>query len=296
MKELVIISGKGGTGKTSVTASFAALAHNPVLADCDVDAADLHLVLEPRVQRRESFSGGFGARIDPERCTACGKCKNLCRFDAIHAVMSKDGRYVRTFEIDPYACEGCGVCSRFCTSDAVEFGPVATGEWCVSETRYGPMVHARLNVASQNSGKLVAVVRREARALAESQQRDLVVIDGPPGVGCPVIASITGASHVLAVTEPSVAGEHDLERVLQLAAHFRIPASIVVNKWDLNPEMTERIERRALEKGANAIGRIRYDRTVTEAQRAGVSVVAYDRGDAAEDIRKAWGELCGKLS
>ena len=190
-KELVVISGKGGTGKTSIVASFAALAEKTVLADCDVDAADLHLVLDPKIVRRMSFSGGKRARIKPGHCTACGKCEELCRFDAIHFDGPGNGRVEKTFRIDPIACEGCGVCAWFCAEDAIEFAPVINGEWYVSDTRHGPMVHAKLGIAEENSGKLVSTVRKEAGAIAEQRGLDLVLI----------------------VTEPTLSGLHDLGRV-----------------------------------------------------------------------------------
>lgn len=291
MKELVIISGKGGTGKTSVTASFAVLAEKAVLADCDVDAADLHLVLKPDVRERHDFRSGHEAVIREADCTGCGVCLDLCRFDAVRRHDTEAGaRCV----IDPVACEGCGLCVRFCPEQAIDFPERLCGEWMVSDTRCGPMVHARLGVAAENSGKLVATVRQEARRIAEEQGRKLVIVDGPPGIGCPVIASLSGAAQVLVVTEPTVSGEHDLARVLKLAAHFGIPASICVNKWDLNPEMTERIEKQAQTLGATVAGRIRYDRAVTQAQIQERAVVEID-APCAEDIRALWtglGLLC----
>ncbi|MDX9710821.1 MAG: ATP-binding protein [Trichloromonas sp.] len=284
MKELVIISGKGGTGKTSVTASFAVLAEKAVLADCDVDAADLHLVLKPDVRERHDFRSGHEAVIRAADCTGCGVCLDLCRFDAVRRHDTEAGsRCV----IDPVACEGCGVCVRFCPTQAIDFPERLCGEWMVSDTRCGPMVHARLGVAAENSGKLVATVRQEARRIAEEQGRNLVIVDGPPGIGCPVIASLSGAAQVLVVTEPTVSGEHDLARVLKLAAHFGIPAAICVNKWDLNPEMTERIEKQARTLGATVAGRIRYDRAVTQAQIKERAVVETD-APCAEDIRTLW--------
>ena len=287
MKELVIISGKGGTGKTSVTASFAVLAEKAVLADCDVDAADLHLVLKPDVRERHDFRSGHEAVIREADCTGCGVCLDLCRFDAVRTHETEAGaRCV----VDPVACEGCGVCVRFCPEQAIDFPERLCGEWMVSDTRCGPMVHARLGVAAENSGKLVATVRQEARRIAEEQGRNLVIVDGPPGIGCPVIASLSGAAQVLVVTEPTVSGEHDLARVLKLAAHFGIPASICVNKWDLNPEMTERIEKQARTVGANVAGRIRYDRAVTQAQIQERAVVEID-APCAEDIRALWAGL-----
>ncbi len=288
MKELVIISGKGGTGKTSVTASFAVLADRPVVADCDVDAADLHLVLSPRIIERHEFRGGHEAVIRREDCIGCGACLADCRFDAVRKNEKDAGN--ATFVIDPVACEGCGVCVRFCPENAIDFPERRCGEWMISETRCGPMVHARLGVAAENSGKLVSTVRREARRIAEEDHRSLVIVDGPPGIGCPVIASVTGATLVLAVTEPTVSGEHDLERVLSLTRHFNISTAICVNKWDLNPEMTERIEDKARRAGARVVGRIRYDRAVTLAQMRERAVVETE-APCVEDIRHIWNRL-----
>ena len=289
MKELVIISGKGGTGKTSVVASFAALAERPVLADCDVDAADLHLVLAPTVRHEEDFSGGKQARILPERCTGCGTCVELCRFDAIGKSPAGD------YEVDPVACEGCGVCAWFCPEKAIEFGPVINGRWFVSGTRFGPMVHARLGVAEENSGKLVTLVRNQARQIAEEGGHPYLVADGAPGIGCPVIASIAGADLVLIVTEPTVAGVHDLERVADLTKHFGIRTAVCVNKADLNRETTERILGRAGERGLEPAGRIRYDRAVTAAQVERKSVVEFTDGPVAGDIRRVWSSVVALL-
>ncbi|RPI50479.1 MAG: 4Fe-4S dicluster domain-containing protein [Chloroflexi bacterium] len=289
MKELVIISGKGGTGKTSLTASFAVLADRPVIADCDVDAADLHLVLSPRTKQRCDFYSGHEAVIRQDDCSGCGACLELCRFGAVKMNGRSAGR--AAFTIDPTSCEGCAVCVRFCPEQAIDFPVRYCGEWMISETRCGPMVHARLGVAAENSGKLVSVVRREARRIAEEENRSLVIVDGPPGIGCPVIASVTGASLVLVVTEPTVSGEHDLERVLSLARHFGMPAAVCVNKWDLNTGMTEQIENKARQSGARVAGRIRYDRAVTLAQMQERAVVELDACPAAADIRGLWESL-----
>jgi MinD superfamily P-loop ATPase len=286
MRELVVISGKGGTGKTSVTASFAVLADQPVIADCDVDAADLHLILSPRIQERHEFRSGHEAIIREEECIGCGTCLAHCRFGAVG--MNGKGAADATFFIDPVACEGCGVCVRFCPEHAIEFPERLCGEWMISETRCGPMVHARLGVAAENSGKLVSIVRREARRIAEEEHRSLVIVDGPPGIGCPVIASVTGATLALVVTEPTVSGEHDLERVLSLTRHFNMPAAVCVNKWDLNPEMTERIEEKARQSGARIAGRICYDRAVTLAQLQEQAVVEYQAAGCAQEIRNIW--------
>jgi len=288
MRELVVISGKGGTGKTSILASFAVLAGQAVLADCDVDAADLHLVLTPTVRRREVFRSGNEAVIRPELCRGCGKCAELCRFAAVlRDFEDPRGDGSSRYRVDATACEGCGVCVRHCPHGAIEFPERVCGEWFVSGTRCGPLVHARLHPAAENSGKLVAAVRQEARRLAESEGFDRVLVDGPPGIGCPVISSVTGASAVLAVSEPTVSGEHDLSRVLELCRHFDIPAAVCVNKWDLNPQMTRRIEGKAAAGGAGVLGRIPYDRAVTAAQLEARAVVELG-GPAAAAIRAVW--------
>lgn len=288
MKEIVVISGKGGTGKTSLSASFAVLADRPVIADCDVDAADLHLVLSPRIKERHDFRSGHEAVIQQTHCTGCGTCLTHCRFNAVKMNGGTDG--VATFSIDPVACEGCGVCVRFCPEKAIDFPECLCGEWMVSDTRCGPMVHARLGAAAENSGKLVSTVRREARRIAKEEHRSLIIVDGPPGIGCPVIASVTGATLVLVVTEPTVSGQHDMGRVLSLARHFKMPAAVCVNKWDLNPEMTQSIEDEACRLGARIAGRIRYDRAVTLAQMQGRAVVETE-APCVEEIRHIWNQL-----
>ncbi len=293
MKELVVISGKGGTGKTSLTASLAALEGRQVLADCDVDAADLHLVLEPRIGERREFRSGHQAVIRQNECLHCGECRTLCRFEAV--IEDFAGTDEPRYRIDPASCEGCGVCVRFCSAGAIDFPERICGEWYTSETRFGPMVHARLGIGAENSGRLVTTVRKEARRVAEERGIDRILVDGPPGIGCPVIASITGATLVLAVIEPSLTGRHDLDRVLDLTRHFHLPAAVCVNKWDVNPELTERIEAEAVARGAQCTGRIRYDRAVTAAQLTGRSVVEMEGSPSAEDIRSVWIELRGMM-
>ncbi|MHB9030159.1 MAG: ATP-binding protein [Candidatus Latescibacterota bacterium] len=295
MKELVVISGKGGTGKTSVVASFAALAGRVALADCDVDAANLHLVLRPDVRRREPFSGGSSARIKPGYCVACGKCEEVCRFDAIYFDGRGNGSVPKTFRVDPIACEGCGVCAWFCAEKAIEFIPADNGQWFISTTRFGPMVHAQLNVAEENSGKLVTLVRNTARKIAEKEGIDLIISDGSPGIGCPVIASVTNADLVLAVSEPTLSGRHDLERVILLAKHFDIPILAAVNKWDINEEMTRSIEELAMRYGVETAGRIRYDRAVTDAMVHETSVVEYTDAPVAKDIKMVWEKVMENL-
>lgn len=288
MKEFVVISGKGGTGKTSLALSFAVLANRPVIADCDVDAADLHLVLSPRINERHKFRSGRVAVIRQDDCTSCGACLTNCRFGSVKTNEKSAGE--TWFSVDPVSCEGCGVCVRFCPEKAIDFPERLCGEWMVSETRCGTMVHARLGVAAENSGKLVSTVRREARRIAEEQNRPTIIVDGPPGIGCPVIASVTGASLVFVVTEPTVSGEHDLERVLALTRHFGIPTSVCVNKWDINPVMTKLIEDNARKSGAQVAGRIQYDSAVTLAQMQGRAVVEIESA-AADNIRLIWKSL-----
>jgi len=288
MKELVVVSGKGGTGKTSFVASYAALAGNAVIVDCDVDAPDLHLVLAPSVQRRHRFVGGKVARIKAGHCKACGKCEELCRFDAIRFDGRGNGMVPRTFRVDPLACEGCGVCAWFCAEKAVILEPAIRGEWFESMTRFGPMIHAQLQAAAANSGKLVTTLREKARSMAGESGRPLVLVDGSPGIGCPVIASVTGASLVLIVTEATLSGEHDMERVAQLVRGFGIPVAVCVNRADLDFEMADRIEELARAKSATILPRVRFDRRVTEAQMQGRAVVEMGPGPAAEDIEAGW--------
>ncbi|MEA3466018.1 MAG: ATP-binding protein [Thermodesulfobacteriota bacterium] len=287
MKEIVIISGKGGTGKTSITAAFAALSTQAVFADCDVDAADMHLLLAPLSQQSYPFISGNIARIDAQNCTGCDTCNSLCRFDAV--------RPGSPYTIIPSSCEGCGVCVHFCPEKTIEFPPQRCGQWYQSETRFGSMVHAALDIGAENSGKLVSLVRQEARNLAEKHQRELILIDGPPGIGCPVIAATTGANAVLVITEPTCSGKHDLLRVLELTNHFDIPAYICVNKWDINPDMTEEIKTAAQEKGATFVGTIPYDEQITTAQIEGKTIVEWGDTIAANAIKKIWNSFCEQL-
>ena len=287
MKELVIISGKGGTGKTSLVAAFAALSQDMVLCDADVDAADLHLIMDPTVKESHGFTGGHKAIIDQGKCTQCGLCRELCRWEAI----SKD------FVVDSIECEGCGVCYYFCPEKAIDFPEKTCGEWFVSETRFGPMVHARLGIAEENSGKLVTLVRQEAKKLADEKGMDLIVTDGPPGVGCPVIASIGGSSAVLVVAEPTVSGQHDMERVVQLASHFRVPALLCVNKFDLNLRATEGMEDLAEAKGVKLMGRIPFDPVFTKAMVQGKSLIEFDGDSAsARAVKSVWASVREFLS
>ena len=282
MKELVVISGKGGTGKTCILAAFASLAEDKVLCDADVDAADLHLITDPKVQERYDFEAGHTAIIDLDKCSECGICRDLCRWDAI----SED------FRVNPIRCEGCGVCVYFCPEEAIDFPLNTCGEWFLSDTRFGPMVHARLGIAEENSGKLVTLVRQEAKKLSEQEDLDLILTDGPPGVGCPVIASIGGASAVLIVTEPTVSGKHDMVRVAQLAAHFKVPGMICVNKFDLNPAEARIIEDVAREKDLTVLKRIPFDPIFTKAMVQGKNVFEYNtNSEAGRVVKQIWGKI-----
>ncbi len=288
MKEIVVISGKGGTGKTSIVASFAALATNAVLADCDVDAADLHLVLQPDIEQTHDFTGGKLASVIATKCIGCGKCEEVCNFDAALLAGPANDVVAKTYLIDSIACEGCGVCTWFCPADAIEFKDAINGQWFISQTRFGPMVHARLGIAQQNCGKLVSVIRKQAARLAGEQHKDIIIVDGAPGIGCPVIASVTAADLVLIVTEPTASAEHDLNRVLELTRHFGIPTVVCINKYDLNPAMAGMIEKHAQHENTHMVGRINYDNVLTEAQVARKSVVEYADGHLKEQIVSLW--------
>jgi len=277
VKEITVISGKGGTGKTTILASLAALVKRAVLVDADVDAADLHLLLKPQVRRREPFVASQVAVIDPEKCDQCGICAEACRFEAI-----------RDLQVDPISCEGCGVCFHVCPRGAILMKEVQSGEWFISQTRCGPMVHAKLGVAQENSGKLVTLVRREAQKIAREGGYPLILIDGPPGIGCPVIASLGGVDAALVVTEPSLSGIHDLERVLEVCRHFQVPAWVCVNKWDINPENTRRIEEYCQEKGSPVIGEIPFDPAVTRAMIAERTVLEYSKSMVGSEIENIW--------
>jgi len=287
-KELVIISGKGGTGKTSIAASFAALAKEIVISDCDVDAADLHLILDPQIKARGDFSGGVAAEIEQDKCTGCGRCKEECRFSAVKEEIIDDRSY---FFIDHLACEGCGVCYLVCKDNAVKTEDSINGEWFVSETRFGPMSHAKLGIAEENSGRLVTLVRNKEAQLAQESGKDEAIIDGSPGTGCPVIASLTGATYALVITEPTVSGIHDLHRILKVTSHFGIPSGIVVNKYDLNMDMTEKIKFISQDYNAEFVGIIQYDKKITEAQMMALSVVEYTQAPITESIKQIWNKV-----
>lgn len=282
MKELVIISGKGGTGKTSMIAAFSSLAENKLLCDADVDAADLHLIMDPKVKERHDFEAGHRAIVNHDKCTECGLCRELCRWDAIGA----------DFHVDSIGCEGCGVCVYFCPEKAIGFPDNTCGEWFISDTRFGPLVHARLGIAEENSGRLVTLVRQEAQKLGEEKGLDLILTDGPPGIGCPVIASMGGADAVLIITEPTVSGRHDMERVAELAAHFKVPGMICVNKYDLNIHETQLVEEKARGKDLEVLGRIPFDPVFTKAMVLGQTIFEYNTKSAAgKAVKDIWGKV-----
>jgi len=284
MKELVILSGKGGTGKTSIVGSFAAIAQNKVLADCDVDAADLYLLLSPSAREENEFWSGQVAIIDEKECTQCGLCQDLCRFDAI-----------KDFKVDPISCEGCGFCSHICPVEAIVMEENMAGHWFISDTKYGPLVHAKLGIAQENSGKLVAVVRQQAKQIAEKHGVDYIISDGPPGIGCPVISSLSGASVALLVTEPTLSGIHDLERVLGVCRHFSVPALVCINKHDINEDNTRQIELYCRNQGVGIAAKIPFDNAVTEAIVQGLPVVEYSQGKVTHEIESLWWRIMKEL-
>ena len=289
-KRLTVISGKGGTGKTSILGAFAALAHNAVLADCDVDAANLHLLLAPKTHKTEKFFAGYKAILDPGACTACGKCVEMCRFRAIS--MPDDSAPPI---IDALVCEGCGVCHDICPADAIILEDAVCGDLYESETRFGPMVHAELGVGGEMSGKLVTAVRTRADEIAEKNGHGLVLIDGSPGLGCPVIASLAGVDVALIVAEPTVSGFHDLGRVLDLCKHFGLDACVVINKHDINPDVTSQITSCCSASKVEVAGEIPYDNAFTKAMLAGKTIIEYDAAPVADMVRDIWRRVAGLL-
>jgi len=283
MKQILVISGKGGTGKTVISGCLAAYLKNKVIVDADVDAANLHLLLSPEIKEVYDFMGGKIAKIDKERCSGCGICRDICRFSAI----SED------LVIDPLSCEGCTICTYICPESAIILEDRISGKYFISQTKYGPFVHARLGIAQENSGKLVAKLRELAKDIAERENKEFIIIDGPPGVGCPVMASMTGVDLVIAVTEPTPSGLHDLERVLDLAKHFKIPVKVIINKFDLNAEMSSKMELTLKEKGIEVIGKIPFSEEIINSVKIGLPFLEYaikfDKGlEVAKIIEKCF--------
>jgi MinD superfamily P-loop ATPase len=293
--QLVILSGKGGTGKTSVAAAFAHLAQagpsplRAVLADADVDAANLELVLRPDRLETHDFTGGAVAVIDQERCQGCGICRQVCRFDAISDAQG--------YTVDPIACEGCAACVYQCPEDAVHMAPQLAGQWYRSNSLFGPLFHADLRPAQENSGKLVTLVKQNARLCALDDGYPAIIVDGSPGIGCPVISAVSGAALALIVTEPTAAGIHDLERVLAAVDHFRVPALVVINKADIYPQETEQIEEVCHTLGIDVIGRIPFDESVTQAMLNGQPVTAYQpSAPASRALVDIWQTVVDRLA
>jgi len=288
MKQIVILSGKGGTGKTSLAAAFAFLAHQgpsparAVLADADVDAANLELVLQPECLETHDFIGGSIAVIDPERCQSCGVCEQVCRFDAIQPSAPE-------YQVDPVRCDGCAACVYQCPEAAIRMQPQLVGQWRRSQSRYGPLFHAELRPAQENSGKLVTLVKQQARLAALDGGYPLLIVDGPPGVGCPVISAVSGADLALIVAEPTISGVHDMQRILETTAHFRIPALVCINKADIYPDGAASIEAFCQDQGIGLVGRIPFDESVTQAMLNGEPVCAYRSGaPAALAMQRVW--------
>ncbi len=281
MREIVVVSGKGGTGKTTLTSSFALLGNDKVIVDADVDAPDLHIILSPRVIEAYTFKGHRVARIRKDLCDECGLCRELCRFDAID----------EGFSVDEILCEGCALCYFACPRDAVDMVERESGVWFVAQAKNGSiMVHARLYPGEENSGKLITTLKNRAREIAQDQGTDLILVDGPPGIGCPVISSVTGATDLVAVVEPTLSGIHDAERLLELAKHFGVRVWVVVNRFDINMELCQRIEEWASSKGVNFLGRIPTDPEIPKLQMEGKAPV---EGDclSGEMIAEIWEKL-----
>ncbi len=277
IKQLAVVSGKGGTGKTTIAAAFASLAKNKVMVDCDVDAADLHLLLQPKMVTQEKYFGGRSPHVDLDKCTQCGLCTEICRFNAIDNGV-----------VDYISCEGCGFCSHICPENTIIMEEAFSGDWFISETSYGPFVHARLGIGEENSGKLVTVVRRKAVEIAKEKNLGLILIDGPPGIGCPVTASLTGVNLILAVTEPTLSGIHDLERILKLAGHFKISSMVCINKFDINLENSQKIITYCEDHDSKIIGKIPYEPKVIEALVNRKTVMDYPCNAVQEIVRQMW--------
>jgi MinD superfamily P-loop ATPase len=292
VKHIVILSGKGGTGKTTVTAALAHLASqhaSVIMADADVDAANLELVLSPRLEEQGDFTGGGVAVIDQELCIACGRCYDVCRFEAI---LPGDESYA----VDEIDCEGCGACTYACTTEAIQLEDRQDGKWFRSQARFGPLFHAHLFAGRENSGKLVTLIKGKARILAAKQKTDYLLVDGPPGIGCPVIAAVSGADLALLVTEPSIAGAHDLYRIVGVTQHFGVPSLVCVNKWDLNPNKAQEIAAWCTEHGVPMVGQIPFDQVVTKAMVEGQPVTAYSDGEVSQAIHGVWAQVQAQLA
>lgn len=286
MKEIVIISGKGGTGKTSITASLAVLAGNKaVIADCDVDAADMHLLMKPIIKKSENFYSGVIAKIDEINCSNCGICAERCRYNAITEI---DDQHI----VNVLNCEGCGYCEKVCPNRAISMEEQNVGDWFISNTKIGNiLVHAKLGIAAENSGKLVAKVKNEAKQIAEKEGSEYIIVDGSPGIGCPVVSSLSGANYVVLVTEPSLSGLHDLKRVFELVKKFRLKAGCIINKYDINPDVTNQILQFLQDESISHIASLPYDENFTKAMTMGKTIVEYDTGELKNLMVSSWEQI-----
>ena len=285
MQEITVISGKGGTGKTSFTSAFASLAKNSVFADCDVDAANLYLILQPENYREEKVLGASTAVIDHDVCTSCGLCQEVCRFDAIDII---DGQY----EVSEFSCEGCDFCMHVCPVDAISMEKSYTSKWFIGNTRFCSMVHAKLGVAEDLSGKLVTTVREEAKKLTEKENADLLIVDGPPGIGCPVIASVTGTNQVVIVTEPTKSGLHDLKRVAEMVKGFDVSPRVIINKFDINKKLVKEIEVYCAENKMEVLGKVPFDKIMVDAMVNQQTIIEYSPNHPISiKIKEIWQKI-----
>lgn len=289
MPEILVISGKGGTGKTSITAAFTHLSPGAIVCDLDVDAPDLHLILRPAPSPTTLFIAGLEAHVDAAQCTACGICAEMCRFGAV----TIDGA---TAVVNPVRCEGCGVCAHFCTAHAVAMEPKTCGHWSISETRFGKLVHAQLYPGEENSGKLVALLRKEAKQLAKAGGASIILSDGPPGIGCPVISALSGTDLAVIVTEPTPSGVHDLRRVVELCGHFRVSAAVIINKSDLNAAMAREIHADCAAKGLPVVAELPHDPQMVHAMVRGLAITEMGDSPMSRTLRVAWEKIVQLLN
>jgi MinD superfamily P-loop ATPase len=280
-KQIVIVSGKGGTGKTVISAAFCAIAKNKIIVDADVDAADLFLLLNPTNKDIHKFSGGQKAVIDQNACDQCGNCYNSCRFGAIH----------KNFIIDDVLCEGCGLCAKVCPNNAIKMQPSESGEWYISETTHGIFVHAKLGIAEESSGKLISLIKHKAIEIADKNSCDWIVIDGPPGIGCPAIAALGNSDCAVIVTEPTLSGLHDAKRVVELTKHFGLPTKFIINKYDLNQNMSEEIEKFCHTNQIEIIGKIMFDESVVQSIINGQTIIDYENFEQKDILLSAWHKI-----
>src|SRR6056297_228665 len=289
-KQVAIISGKGGTGKTTLAGSLSVLFENHIIADCDVDSSNMHLILKPKINETKQYKAGHKAEIVESKCIGCGKCQQVCRYNAIYK--KENGKY----SVDSFACEGCKACVLVCPTKAVDFVLNHPGDYFISETKYGPFVHAELKPGEEMSGGLVAQVRKQALKMAVDERKAFVIIDGAPGIGCPATSSLTGTDYAILVTEPTVSGIHDMERMMEVIKHFKIPFSVVINRYDMNEEKSKEIEEFCNQKNISVLGKIAFDKAVNRANSNEMPVVECEDSKAAEAIRGIFQELTREMA